>query len=91
MGKQIVIKAADMAAAGWVATHTVQQGRVVADDHTGDPVVITGDAWTTWTHTCGASIRAYHKTDFVADCRGGGENEAVFRHLGLLDLPHTRW
>lgn len=91
MGKQIVIKAADMAAAGWVAGHVVQPDRVVADDHTGEPVVFQGDAWTTWMHPSGASIRAYHRTDFVADCRDGGENEAVFRRLGLLDLPHTRW
>ena len=94
MGVQITIKAADMAAAGWVATHTVQPDREVDMGDGGYPEIIQGDAWTTWNRPSdGVQIRTYYvqSGDFFADCRSGGSNEELFERLGLLKLSHSLW
>ena len=92
MGTHITIKAADMIAAGWVSTHTVEPDRIEEDSLTGDLIQVGGAAWTTWRRLFdGVCVVAYHSDDFVADCRYGGENEARFERLGLLALPHEKW
>jgi hypothetical protein len=89
MSTQITIKSADMTAAGWVATHTVEPTQIEVDDWTGELTQVGGASWTTWRRLFdGVCVVAYHSDDFVADCRHGGENEARFERLGLLSLPH---
>lgn len=81
MSKQIVVKKQEMLDAGWVLK-TSQVVAIDADDE--EEVWNTVYAWEKNNITL-----ASYSDDFIADCKVGGNNEALFEETGILALRHS--
>lgn len=85
MGVQIIIRAADMEAAGW--TRVFSEDEVYEWDESAQcevPVCYTLVHWVKGEN----ALRSYSETDFMWDSNLWGKNRELQRDLGLLELPH---
>lgn len=89
MGIQINIKHRDMLKAGWMQGCVEEPCLTI--DNEGNEVV---DFYTEYFYEKvidGKPVRLYSYSDnsFNADCNQWGSNQALFKQLGLFELPHS--
>ena len=85
MGVQIIIRAADMQAAGWTRVSSEEETYEWDEDTQCEvPTYYTVTYW----EKGDASLRSYSETDFMWDSNTWGDNRELQRSLGLLELPH---
>ena len=77
MGTQINIETRDMLKAGWSA-HMESMGMHEDGDALHFLVFTKGDM----------RLDSYSDSNFCADCNNWGNNNALFKELGLFNLPH---
>lgn len=85
MGVQIIVRAADMQAAGWTRTSSEEETYEWNEDTQCEtPVHYTVTHWVKGD----VALRSYSETDFMWDSNEWGNNRELQCSLGLLELPH---
>ena len=84
MGIQIHIKSEDMLKAGWVESTQQCDGYEYDAEGNEYPAPYNLSVFTKGE----VSLHSYLDGGFYADCNDWGSNKALFKELGLFEIPH---